>query len=96
MKKSMQKTMRFLTSLFLDFFSILEGFGAPKWLPKSLKISFSGVVDHPPSDFGPSKNLLNFLTTFWRPPGSIFNDFETILGDFLRIWELIFGDFKQL
>ena len=53
MKKSMQKTMRFLTSLFLDFFSILERFGAPKWTPKSLQISFSGVGDPPPSDFGP-------------------------------------------
>ena len=38
MKKSMQKTMQFLTSLFFDFFSILDGFGAPKWPPNSLKI----------------------------------------------------------
>ena len=60
MKKSMQKTMRFLTSLFLDFFSILEGFGAPKWLQKSPKTLKIDVLDPPPSDFGPSKNLTNF------------------------------------
>ena len=30
----MQKTMRFLTSLFLELFLDFGGFGAPKWLQK--------------------------------------------------------------
>ena len=41
------------------------------------------------------KNRFNFLTTFWKPQGSILGDLGTILGDFLGIWGLIWGDFQQ-
>ena len=85
MKKAMQKTMRFLIPLFLDFFVILEGFGTPKWMTVGLPMVNTLVRPPPPGDFRPSKNFLNLKTTFWRPPGSILDDFETILGDFLRV-----------
>ena len=83
----MKKSCYFWTSYFSRFFTNLTRFGYPKWAQKPLK----------KKDVGPRKRVKNrfdFLTTFWRPQASILGDLGAILGDFFRIWELIWGDFQ--
>ena len=80
--------MLFLDLVFFAFFHQFGPFWGPKMGPKTVK-----KLPTP----GPRKrvkNIFNFLTTFWKPQGSIWGDLGAILGDFLGLWGLIWGDLQ--
>ena len=79
MKKSMQKTMQFLTSLFFVFFSILDGFWAPKWSQKSSKFCKITTGYFFFVDFLRDKTCVFRGGAFWRPPASILSPQGLIL-----------------
>ena len=77
--------MLFLDIVFFAFFHQFGPFWGPQMGPKTVKKL--GPVG-PGSEI---KTDLIFLTTFWRPQGSILADLGAIWGDFLTILGLNFG-----